>query len=73
MLGMGGATSVVAVQLADCVSGIISMCGVGLVIYQIGKAEIDIDEPLPSKGLYEEIKGTCQLSFWVLGFRTHQC
>jgi len=49
MLGLGGATSVVAVQLGYCVSDIISKCGVGLVIYQISKAKSDIDEPLASK------------------------
>jgi len=49
MLGMGGATSVVSVQLGYCVSDIISKCGVGLIIYQISKAKSDIDEPLSSK------------------------
>jgi bacteriorhodopsin len=49
MLGLGGATSVVAVQLGYCVSDIISKCGVGLVIYQISKAKSDLDEPLASK------------------------
>jgi len=49
MLGMGGATSVVSVQLGYCVSDIISKCGVGLIIYQISKAKSDIDEPLASK------------------------
>merc|ERR1712166_110385 len=39
MLNLGGATSVVAVQLGYCVSDIISKCGVGLVIYQISKAK----------------------------------
>jgi len=49
MLNLGGATSVVAVQLGYCVSDIISKCGVGLVIYQISKAKSDRDEPLASK------------------------
>ena len=49
MLGLGGGTSVVSVQLGYCVSDIISKCGVGLVIYQISKAKSDIDEPLASK------------------------
>merc|ERR1712086_1136490 len=49
MLGMGGATSVVSVQLGYCVSDIISKCGVGLIIYQISKAKGDSDEPLSSK------------------------
>jgi len=49
MLGLGGATSVVAVQLGYCVSDIISKCGVGLAIYQIAKAKSDRDEPLASK------------------------
>jgi len=48
MLGLGGATSVVAVQLGYCVSDIISKCGVGLVIYQISKAKSDV-EGLASK------------------------
>jgi len=51
MLGLGGASSIVAVQLGYCVSDIISKCGVGLVIYQISKAKSDIDEPLASKGM----------------------
>merc|ERR1711966_154551 len=41
MLGLGGSTSVVSVQLGYCVSDIISKCGVGLVIYQISKAKSD--------------------------------
>jgi len=49
MLGLGGAESVVSVQLGYCVSDIISKCGVGLIIYQISKAKSDIDEPLSSK------------------------
>jgi bacteriorhodopsin len=48
MLGMGGASSVVAVQLGYCVSDIISKCGVGLVIYQISKAKSE-SEALASK------------------------
>jgi len=49
MLGLGGAQSVVSVQIGYCVSDIISKCGVGLIIYQISKAKSDIDEPLTSK------------------------
>jgi len=44
MLGLGGATSVVAVQLGYCVSDIISKCGVGLMIYQISKAKSDLEK-----------------------------
>merc|ERR1711865_576235 len=51
MLGLGGASSVVAVQLGYCVSDIISKCGVGLIIYQISKAKSDEDEPLAAKGM----------------------
>jgi len=39
MFGISAATSVVSIQLGYCVSDIISKCGVGLVIYQIGKAK----------------------------------
>jgi bacteriorhodopsin len=39
MMGISAATSIVSIQLGYCVSDIISKCGVGLVIYQIGKAK----------------------------------
>jgi len=39
MFGISAASSVVSIQLGYCVSDIISKCGVGLVIYQIGKAK----------------------------------
>jgi len=39
MLKLGGASSVVAVQVGYCISDIVSKCGVGLVIYQISYAK----------------------------------
>jgi len=39
MLGMGGSSAVVSVQVGYCISDIISKCGVGLIIYQITAAK----------------------------------
>jgi hypothetical protein len=39
MLGMGGSSAVVSVQVGYCISDIISKCGVGIVIYQITAAK----------------------------------
>jgi bacteriorhodopsin len=47
MLGMGGASTVVNIQIGYCVSDIISKCGVGLVIYQISYAKSAKEAMLP--------------------------
>jgi len=39
MLGMGGPSAVVSIQIGYCVSDIISKCGVGILIYQITYAK----------------------------------
>jgi bacteriorhodopsin len=48
MLGMGGASTVVNIQIGYCISDIISKCGVGLVIYQISYAKSQKESLLPA-------------------------
>jgi bacteriorhodopsin len=48
MLGLNGATAVIAIQIGYCISDIISKCGVGLVIYQISYAK-SLQEGLADK------------------------
>merc|ERR1719495_1599241 len=43
MLGLTGASTVVAIQCGYCVSDIISKCGVGLIIYSITAAKSEIE------------------------------
>jgi len=43
MLGLTGASTVVAIQCGYCVSDIISKCGVGLIIYSITAAKSDLE------------------------------
>jgi bacteriorhodopsin len=44
MMGVTGASAVVAIQVGYCVSDIISKCGLGLMIYGITKAKSDIEK-----------------------------
>jgi len=44
MMGVSGASAVVAIQVGYCVSDIISKCGLGLMIYQITKAKSDLEK-----------------------------
>jgi len=49
MLGLSGATAVIAIQIGYCASDIISKCGVGLVIYQISYAKSSKEALLEGK------------------------
>jgi len=44
MMGITGASAVVAIQVGYCVSDIISKCGLGLMIYGITKAKSDLEK-----------------------------
>jgi bacteriorhodopsin len=44
MMGITGASAVVAIQVGYCASDIISKCGLGLMIYQITKAKSDLEK-----------------------------
>jgi len=44
MMGITGASAVVAIQVGYCVSDIISKCGLGLMIYQITKSKSDLEK-----------------------------
>merc|ERR1712166_13580 len=44
MMGISGASAVVAIQVGYCASDIISKCGLGLMIYGITKAKSDLEK-----------------------------
>jgi bacteriorhodopsin len=44
MLGLSGASAVVAIQVGYCVSDIVAKCGVGLIIYQITYAKSELEK-----------------------------
>merc|ERR1711988_1148731 len=44
MLGVTGASAVVAIQIGYCVADVISKCGVGLIIYQITNAKSKVED-----------------------------
>ena len=44
MMGITGASAVVAIQVGYCASDIISKCGLGLMIYGITKAKSDLEK-----------------------------
>merc|ERR1712028_272151 len=44
MMGITGASAVVAIQVGYCVSDIISKCGLGLMIYNISKSKSELEK-----------------------------
>merc|ERR1711957_804284 len=59
MLGIGGSSAVVAIQVGYCISDIISKCGVGLIIYSITTAKSQLEHEDALLGKHRNVNVGC--------------